>query len=68
MCEICSRLTTKPPERRQSSRSGVIIIYFELTLNRFHILFQCFIIVFEWKKKWNYHEPLGKLAANYPEI
>ena len=28
-CEICSKLTIKTPERRQWSRSGVVIINFE---------------------------------------
>ena len=32
-CEICSKLTTKTPERRQWSHSGVIIINFERVSN-----------------------------------
>ena len=28
-CEICSKLTTKTPERRQLRRSGVFIVNFE---------------------------------------
>ena len=30
MCEICSKLTIKTPERRQSRRSGAFIVNFEL--------------------------------------
>ena len=29
MCEICSKLTTKTPERRQFRRSGVFLVNFE---------------------------------------
>ena len=29
MCEICSKLTIKTPERRQRRRSGVFIVNFE---------------------------------------
>ena len=42
-CEICSKLTKKKnkkktPERHQRHRSGVFL----LTLNMFHIFYQCF--------------------------
>ena len=29
MCEVCSKLTTKTPERRQQRRSDVFIVNFE---------------------------------------
>ena len=29
MCEFCSKLTVKTPERRQRRRSGVFIVTFE---------------------------------------
>ena len=29
MCEICSKLTIKIPERRQGRRSGVVIVNYE---------------------------------------
>ena len=33
MCEICSKLTLKKPERRQWRRSGVFIVNFEHILH-----------------------------------
>ena len=43
MCEICSKLTAKIPERYQWHHSGAFIVNFEL----FHTLFLCSIVNFE---------------------
>ena len=33
MCEICSKLTIKTPERCQLHRSGVFVVHFEQNLS-----------------------------------
>ena len=35
MCEICSKLTIKIPERRQSRRSSIFVVNFEHILHLF---------------------------------
>ena len=46
MCEICSKLTIKIPERRQSRRSGIFIVNFEHILHLF-LVFSVPIVDFE---------------------
>ena len=44
MCEICSKLTIKTPERRHLHRSGIFIVNFEQISRR---RFGVFIVIFE---------------------
>ena len=59
MCEICSKLTMKTPERRQWRRSGVFIV----NLNKFHVLFWCFIVEFRQVNASWVAEHLSKIKS-----
>ena len=55
MCEICSKLTIKTPERRQRR----LLVFLLLTLNIFHTFFIVFYVDFEqvyvnWEKAITY--------------
>ena len=54
-CEICSKLTIKPPERHHWRNS---VFFFLSTLNKFHNFFECF---YRWLR---YH--CGKIANVWP--
>ena len=44
MCEICSKLTIKTPERRQCLRLGIFIVNFE------HILYLFLVFIVEFQQ------------------
>ena len=48
MCEICSKLTIKTPERRHD----VFLVSLLLTFNKFHTLFLCFHCWLWTRKYW----------------
>ena len=56
MCEICSKLTIKTPERRQGRRSGVFIVNFEQISH----IFQVFPLLTQLYKNFNFNSFYGK--------
>ena len=52
-CEICSKLTIKPPKRRQWHRFGGFIVNFE---HISHLCSSIYIVIFEQVNAgWDYH-------------
>ena len=54
MCEICSKLTIKTPERRHCPRSDVLIVNFE-QISHFVLCFHCYFeqVNVYWEKAVN---------------